>query len=112
MKKIPSISYLSSLLSSLFLLIALAISPGCRREDLRSVTLTIPGLTPANQSQVIAALQQYDGVKKDSFVWDLPAKTLTLTYDSMKVAQSNLRYSIEEKGISVAFPPPRYADVP
>ena len=32
------------------------------------------------------------------------AKTLTLTYDSMQVAQANVRYAIDDAGVKVAFP--------
>ena len=68
------------------------------------MTVTMPGLTEANKAQVVEALRKYAGVRKDSFVWDLQAKTLTLRYDSMQVAQANIRYAIDEKGVKVAFP--------
>ena len=68
------------------------------------MTVTMPGLTEANKAQVVEALRKYAGVRKDSFVWDLQAKTLTLMYDSMQVAQANIRYAIDEKGVKVAFP--------
>ena len=32
------------------------------------------------------------------------AKTLTLRYDSMQIAQANIRYAIDEKGIKVTVP--------
>ena len=34
----------------------------------------------------------------------MEARTLTLRYDSMQVAQANIRYAIDEKGVKVAFP--------
>ena len=34
----------------------------------------------------------------------MQAKTLTLKYDSMQIAQANIRYAIDEKGVKVAFP--------
>jgi len=37
-------------------------------------------------------------------VWDFEKKTLALRYDSMKIAQANIRHAIDEKGIKVAFP--------
>lgn len=77
---------------------------GCRREDVREMTVSLPGLTPTNKTKVVEALAKYNGIRKDSYVWDMDAKTLTLKYDSMQIAQANIRYAIDEKGVKVAFP--------
>ena len=77
---------------------------GCRREDVREMTVSMPSLTEAQKATVVAALAKYSGVRKDSYVWDMQAKTLTLKYDSMQIAQANIRYAIDEKGIKVVFP--------
>ena len=92
----------TSVLSVLFVLSVLL--SGCRREDVREMTVSMPGLTEANKAKVVEALQKYNGVLKDSYVWDMNAKTLTLRYDSMQIAQANIRYAIDEKGVKVAFP--------
>ena len=85
-------------------LAALTALTGCRREDVREMTVSMPGLTEANKAKVVEALAKYNGVQKDSYVWDMNAKTLTLRYDSMQIAQANIRYAIDEKGVKVAFP--------
>ena len=77
---------------------------GCRRTDVREMTVSMPGLVEADKAKVVAALSKYAGVQKDSFQWDMAAKTLTLRYDSMQIAQANIRYAIDEKGVKVAFP--------
>ena len=87
------------LLTSCLLLVS-----GCRREDVREMTVSIPGLTEANKATVVEALAKYNGIQKDSYAWDMSAKTLTLRYDSMQIAQANIRYAIDEKGVKVAFP--------
>ena len=87
------------LLTSSFLLLS-----GCRREDVREMTVSMPGLTEADKAKVVEALAKYNGIRKDSYVWDMNAKTLTLKYDSMQIAQANVRYAIDEKGVKVAFP--------
>ena len=79
----------------------LAVILGCRREDVRDYTIEIPELTDANKAQVVEALAKYAGIKKDSFKWDMAAKTLTLKYDSMAIAKTNIRMAIEEKGLKV-----------
>ena len=81
-----------------------AVIVGCRREDVREMTVSIPGLAESNKAAVVEALAKYGGVRKDSYRWDMQAKTLTLRYDSMQIAQANIRYAIDEKGIRVAFP--------
>ena len=77
---------------------------GCRRSDVREFTVKLPGLTEANKAQVVEALAKYDGVRKDSYVFDFENKTLTLRYDSMKVARENVRQAIEAKGVEVVYP--------
>lgn len=89
------------ILLSLFVLFLLS---GCRREDIREMTVTMPGLTEGQKPQVVEALKKYAGILQDSYVWDMKAKTLTLRYDSMQIAQANVRYAIDEKGIKVVFP--------
>ena len=86
------------------LLLFTSLIGGCRREDIREMTVSIPELTEANKARIVESLQKYNGVQKDSYVWDMGAKTLTLRYDSMQIAQANIRYAIDEKGIKVAFP--------
>ena len=83
---------------------ALTALSGCRREDIREMTVSIPSLTEADKAKVVEALAKYNGVEKDSYKWDMNAKTLTLRYDSMQIAQANIRYAIDEKGVKVAFP--------
>lgn len=86
---------------SVLLLLSLS---GCRREDIREMTIEMPALVETNRVEIVKVLSRYDGILTDSFVWDMRARTLTLKYDSMKIAQSNIRYAIDEKGIEVQFP--------
>ena len=86
------------------LLVALFLLSGCRRTDVREMTVAMPALTEADKPKVVEALKRFNGVEKDSYKWDMAAKTLTLRYDSMQVAQANVRYAIDEKGVKVAFP--------
>ena len=80
---------------------ALALVVGCRREDVRDFTVSIPDLTEQNKAQVVEALAKYNGVQKDSYQWDLAKKTLTLRYDSMQIAKENIRQAIESKNLKV-----------
>ncbi len=92
------------LASSILLASSLVLLPGCRREDIREMTVTIPGLAESNKATIVAALAKYNGIQKDSYQWDLKAGTLKLRYDSMQIAQANIRYAIDEAGVKVSFP--------
>lgn len=96
---------MNRLLFTFALMTALA---GCRREDIREMTVVIPGLDLSDPQKgtnlVEAIVTEQDGVFPKSYVWDLEKKSLRLKYDSMKVAQANIRYAIDEFGIAVEFP--------
>ncbi len=77
---------------------------GCRREDVRTLTVTMPGLQVAQTNKIAAALSPYAGIKKDSFRWDFARNSLTLAYDSMQIAGANIRMAIEGAGIKVDWP--------
>ncbi len=77
---------------------------GCRREDIRTLTVSLPGLQAAETNKVAAALAPYGGVRKDSFRWDLAQGALTLDYDSMQIAGTNIRMAIEAAGVKVEYP--------
>ena len=69
---------------------------GCRRSDLREVTINIPGLAEAATNE---------GVKKDSLKWDDAGRSkLTLRFDSLLVAEMNLVKAIDEAGFKVEYP--------
>lgn len=93
-----------TLLSVLTLAAFAVLCAGCRRADVREFTVSIPGLTQANKAMVEQALAKYNGIEKDSYVWDFSKKTLTLRYDSMQIARTNIRMAIAGKGIAVDFP--------
>lgn len=86
---------------------------GCRREDIREFTVEIPGLTQENRQKVAEAFiinkpgqppRIYDGIRPDTFKFDFEKKTLTMQYDSMKIAHTNIRMLIQDAGVEVAFP--------
>jgi len=86
-------------------LIILAAVAGCRRTDVREVTVSLPELNDASRQTVVQALSKCAGIQKDSYAWDMEKKTLTLRYDSMITAKTNIRMTIAAKGVKVDFPP-------
>ena len=102
-----------SRLTALVALLIFALVTGCRREDFRTVTVEIPSLNATNQAQIVDAFlirtpgmpqKVYDGIDVSSFKFDFDRKTLTLKYDSMKIAQTNIRMLIQDQGVKVVFP--------
>ena len=83
--------------------IAAALS-GCRRADIRDFTVETPGLTSENQPRAAKALAQEAGIIQDSVAWDLERKCVTLKYDSMLTAKTNIRMAIESAGVKVVYP--------
>lgn len=85
-------------------LLAILALAGCRREDVRTVTVEMMGFSERDIPAITQELSKYNGVDKKSFVWDVEAKTLSLKYDSMQIAQTNIRMAIENAGVRVIYP--------
>lgn len=92
---------------AIFLTALSVVSSGCRRTDFREHEFTIPGMIAANTNEIRNAIAPYcgdDGIIMDSLKFNLEKKTLSLKFDSMKVAQTNIRMAIKDCGIDVSFP--------
>ena len=99
--------------AKLIAVVALVAICGCRREDIVEFTVEVPGLTQENKGKIIEAFTArrngqsphvYDGIKPDTFEFDFEKKTIKMKYDSMKIAQTNIRMLIESAGVEVTFP--------
>lgn len=77
---------------------------GCRQSDIREMSVQLPDLNEALQPKIIEIVTHCNGVNTNSLCFDLAKRTLTLSYDSMKTAQSNIRYALDEAGVKVIFP--------
>jgi len=77
---------------SIALGLALALSAGCRREDVREFAEPFPELTDAQLGKVKAALGRYDGVQTGTIL--LKNGILSLKYDSMQLAKENIRRDV------------------
>lgn len=95
--------------SAFFATFALAASlcavTGCRREDWREFTIEMPALVEADVPKIAKAVSVYEGVDRQSLAVNLEKRTLTLRFDSMKVAQTNIRMAIEKAGVKIVYPP-------
>jgi len=82
---------------SLAAALALAGAAGCRKQDVRTVAVSVPGLTEAAVAQHIQdAFLKQPGIR--SVRPDIERRTLTVTYDSMVTARKNIEFTIAEAG--------------
>ena len=84
---------------SLLALLGVLLLPGCRETDVRKMTIKVPAMAGEEDVQRIRkALSPLNGVNKDQAVFDVKEHTITLTYESMVVAQKNIEIAIAEAG--------------
>ena len=73
----------------------------CRKTDVRKVEISVPGMTNAAcATQIQNAFMTPQGTMQGivTIVPDLDRKVVTITYDSMKLARTNLEYIIAGAG--------------
>lgn len=71
----------------------------CRREDIRTVTIQVPGMkAPRCVERVVDAVARQQGVQRDTINLDLAARTVVVTYDSMQLAVKNIEHAIADAG--------------
>lgn len=102
--------FLSFFILSLFCLLA-----GCRREDIRLAQIQLPEATAADLERMKLAFvipgprgmrdaRVADGILLETLEFDADSKTLSIKYDSMKIACTNIRVKLEKAGLKVVFP--------
>ena len=85
---------LKALLPIMLLLVCLA---GCRKQDMRTVVISVPGLKNPACTQIIQdAFMRQQGIK--AIHPDFQQHTLTVTYDSMVIARKNIEFTIAGAG--------------
>ena len=76
---------------------------GCRTSDIRTVVIAVPDMKNAACQKLIAnSLATTDGIFSDAVVFDLEKRTVTVRYDSMKLAIKNIEHQIAKLGFSTA----------
>lgn len=84
-------------LVGILLLSALTVS--CRKQDIRTVTVRVPEMKNKACAQIIHnVLCKVHGVQGDKIQIDLTSRTVTVTYDSLKLALKNIEFDIAGAG--------------
>jgi len=85
-----------TLLPIMLLIVCLA---GCRKQDMRTVVVAVPGLKNPACAQIIQdAFMRQPGIK--AVRPDFEQHTLTVTYDSMVTARKNIEFTIAGAGFN------------
>lgn len=72
---------------------------GCRKQDVRTAVISVPGMTNAACAQTIQdAFMRQPGIK--AIRPDFQQRTLTVTYDSMVIARKNIEFTIAGAGFN------------
>lgn len=80
---------------------ALIVAGGCRREDVRTAVVYVPGVKSAECLEYIyKALATEQGIAPESVDVDLKAKILKIRYDSVKLSSKNVEFTIAEAGFA------------
>lgn len=87
-----------------FALMGCMLTGACRREDLRTTTIRCPQATDAAcAGLIIKALASTEGVRPESI--RIEGSTVSVRYNSMKVAIKNLEFVIADAGFDAGeFP--------
>lgn len=86
------------------MLVAVVGGLGCRQVDIRTRTLKVPQMKNDRCARiVVTALGKTDGVMPDRI--QTGDRTVTVTYDSMKVGLRNLEYVIAAAGFDAGDTP-------
>lgn len=81
----------------LLLFITLVCGFGCRKHDIRTVVVEVPGMrAPACAKIIQEAFMTQPGIR--SVQPDFQQRTLTITYDSMIIALKNMEFAIAAAG--------------
>ena len=81
------------------ILLVLVFAGACRQTDMRTVVVRLPQVVnDACEKRVQEAIQPLKGIDRQSIVFDRTARTLTLRYDSMVLANKNIEHAIIASG--------------
>ncbi len=87
--------------------LSIALLSGCRREDVREYSVEVRNLTAENTNAIQKAFARYHGIRAARF--NLQEAKIDVTYDSMELAQKNIREAIRtaQAGLIVLEPQPK-----
>lgn len=85
----------------IFALVGVLAVAGCRKQDIRTVTVSVPELQNRACARIVGdALSQQMGVQREKLKFDLSTRTVEVSYDSLLLARKNIEFAIADVGFS------------
>lgn len=78
---------------------------GCRREDVREYTVEVRNLSEVNVPAIKKAFSRYHGIRDVHF--NPQEAKIDVVYDSMEIAQKNIREAIRTAQVGLVVPEPQ-----
>ncbi len=71
----------------------------CRQHDFRTLTIEVPEMhNEACVRVIVNAISRTPGLQPNSFKADISGRTVTITYDSLLVADKNIEFMVAKAG--------------
>jgi copper chaperone CopZ len=84
---------------NLWLAVGLLSLSGCRVSDVRTLTVSVPAMSAAEDVEKIKkALAALNGIDREKTSFDVASRKVVVTYDSMVLAHKNIEIAIAEAG--------------
>ena len=81
------------------LVAVLASAVSCRKQDIRTAAIFVPGMrTEACAQRIVVALGRGQNVNPEAIEIDLATRTVRVQYDSIKHSLKNLEFTVAEAG--------------
>lgn len=88
-----------SLISSVLVAALMLCANSCRQADIRTIKIDVPEMNNSVCAEIIGrAVAGLKGVVPDKTVADLSERTVTVTYDSLKLSLKNVEFAIADAG--------------
>lgn len=79
----------------------LALAVSCRRQDVRTAVISVPGMKNEKCATIVVqAIQRSQAIPEDRIKVDLGKRTVTAQYDGLQRNLKNLEYAVAEAGFA------------
>ncbi len=77
------------------------VSLSCRQHDYREIVMHVPEMKNDACVRIIAnSFVRAPGINRESIRYDVPLRTIRLTYDSLLIAEKNIEFFVAKAGFS------------
>lgn len=89
------------LLTTACLALLCVVSSSCRQHDYREIVMDVPEMKNDACVRIIAkSFVRAPGLNPESIRYDVPSRTIRMTYDSLLIAEKNIEFFVAKAGFS------------